>query len=221
MKMKKAKRASRLYEEDLKEYLTKIIRIQIPIKDESFKKKIRTFRRRWKIPIRGFKNKKLCEKWLKNPSRDILKRPKTVKQIEREIVYWRGKKTIVKQYVPKIVKGLRVERKIDKFPFGSFLTDVSCFMIENKIDGSLKMPFLYFLYYNKLTKAPFPERIVEVSEKITFTKSHKKAGHLINLTFGPNARQKDILTVWSKHVVPLQRKIPDLLTKKTRNRKAS
>lgn len=218
MKMKKTKLRARPYNEDLREYLSKIVKVQIPIKDDSFKKKIRALRRKWKIPIRGFRNKKLCRKWLENPPREILKRPKIVEQIEREINYYQKKPIIVRESSPKVIKGLKIERKIGKFPLGSFLTDVAGFMLENKIDSSLKKPFLHFLYYNNLIKAPIPERIAEVSERITLTKSRKKVEHLISLTFGPNARQKDILAIWNEQVSPLQKNLPDILTKKIRNR---
>jgi len=221
MKMKRKKQQSKSYSQDLKKYLLKLAKVQIPIKDEDFQKKIRKLRRRWKIPIRGFKNKKLCKKWLENSPREILKRPKTVEQIEGEIIHFPKKEKIVKEWIPEIIEGLVPERKISKFPLDSFLTDVDRFMIENKIDAVLKMPFLHFLYYNKLNNAPFPNKIAEVSERLIFTKSRKKIGHLISITFGSNARQKDILAIWKEQVAPLQKKIPGFLVKKLRERTSS
>lgn len=221
MKTENSKKATKSYSEDLKEYLLKIAEKQIPVKNKDFHKKILQFRRKWKIPLLGFKNKIATYEWFKSPPLEILKYPRTVEQTERENLHLGTAGTIIKELNPQIIEGIKPKRDISNFPFGSFFTDLEVFMTENKIDHALTEILLNLLYYDNTKKVLYPKIIIGVSERIIYTKSRKKVSHLVNVSFGPNTRQKDILSVWDKYIAPLQKKLPGYQLQKTRGKSSN
>lgn len=218
MKMKKNKQTPKQYPENLKEYLTKLAKVQVLINDKEFQKKVKRLRLKWGIHKTGFKSKKECRIWFENSPKKILKQPKTVEQTEKEIIYGGGNTKIVYEWTLVLLKGITPDKKICLFPFGSFLTDVNSFLIENNIDETLSEIFLSYLYYDNLSETRFPKQAVEVSERITSTKSRGKISHLIHIAIGPNTRQKDITEIWTSQICPLQVKLPGYLQKKTRTK---
>lgn len=220
MKKKNSKKTAKPYSEDLKEYLRKIGEKQIPTKNKEFHKKVLQFRRKWKMPLGGFKNKIATNNWFKDPPREILKYPKIVEQTEREILHLGTAGKIVKELNPQIIEGLRPKKDIGSFPFGSFFTDLEVFMTENNIDHALTEILLNLLYYDNTKKVPYPKTIIGASERVIYTKSRKKVSHLVNVSFGPNTRQRDVLRVWDKYIAPLQKKLPGYQLQKTRIKNA-
>lgn len=206
------------YLDDLRNYLHKMAEAQILNRDEKFRNDVLQLRRDWAIPDNGFADKTACQYWFEKPDPKILGRDITVEQIEKEIIHTSTQERIVKQWIPVITKGAKTTRAISKFPIGSFLTAVNHFLVAHDIDDAITEHFFSYLYYGKLVEDFRFRPIVEVSERLVLTKSGKKVSHLINLTIGPNTRQKDVLNVWSKYVEPVQKKLPGHWDNPTRER---
>lgn len=216
--MKKNELSEISYTENSKSYLSKLADAQIPIKNDSFKKKVRNFRKKWKIPIHGFRIKRLTQKWLEKPKEELLKRAESFKITEEEIIYSSGKRDYSLEREITSVKNFRGNRAIRRFPHEAFWLALKYFMTENSIDEALIPTLYHYILYNTVRGAPLPIKIVEVSELI----SRKSDGAVINrqvcLKFGPNVRQKDVNAIFSSQVLPIQKTLPGYQNQKMRTR---
>lgn len=209
------------YDERLIRYLSKIAKVQILTRDKKFKKKIRDFRRNWEIPIRGFRNKKKLDKWLRNPPQKLSNKPKGVKITEEEIIYLDGKKysSLIKEI--KKAKNFKIERAFGNFPVQTFYVALKKFMTENNIDEVLGNVFRHYVYYDTLRGTQFPKPAVEVSE-LVFTGSHNEIiSRQVCLKFGPNTRKEDIDVVFNSGILPIQKTLPGYLKCKPRQKRFS
>lgn len=212
--MKNRKGINRSYPENLKEYLSRLVAEQIPYKNKSFQAKVKELRLKWSIPFSGFKFSSDEKDWWEKPPKEITKYPKNIKEKQREIISLGNEEEIVTEWVPKLVKGITLNKRYNNFPLGSFYSDIDIFLSENNIDLTLKALFINFLLHNKISDELLPKHIVEVSERLTITGKRKQTDRQISITFGPNVRQVDIAAVWKNQIEPLQKKLPGYFVKR-------
>lgn len=184
-------------------------------------KKIRNFRKEWKIPLHGFKTIKKARKYFENPQEELLGLHKNIKFEEEEIIYKDGEKSFSLTRKIKSVKNIRIARQVGQFPIGSFLASLKQFIVENKIEETqMNQIYSYVLYGNYKHSKPIGKS-VEISEIITRTDSGYVIDNQVCLKFGPNIFKKDIDSIFTSRILPIQKNLPGYSKKKTRKKRAS
>lgn len=209
--MRKQADPQQAFEEYWNTYINQVIRRKIEFVISEHQQEIVGFRKKWKIPPAGFRNKRTYNKWYKSQLRKFKNGSQIVYQHNEEILFEMQKLQIKIPVKISSKKSAIQTVKLGKGFFFYFRQRILELAYEISLDSSWILPFEHYIFTSDLDMTKMLYVPVEIGKKIYYSHPNKEIGKKACLIFGPNTRLKDIALIWKPQVELLLKTLPGYL----------